>query len=171
MPAFLELEFWNWSNPELWVAIGLVAFLAVLWFAGAFKTALVALDAKAEKIQTDLEEAARLRAEAEAMLADIRKQRAEAEHQGAEMLKQAQADARRLEIESKAKLEEQIARRTLMAKRRIANVEAQARAEVQAAAAELAAQMAESVFLSRLAGVTSDPMIDDAVGQIASKLS
>lgn len=170
MPAFFELEFWSLENPELWVAIGLILFLAVVWFAGGFKFALGALDAKAATIKTDLEEAARLRAEAEAMLADIRKQRDEAEVQGAEMLKEAKAEAKRLAAEAKAKLEEQIARRTALADRRIATAETQATAEVKAAAAYLAAQLAESILADRVKGLKSDPSINTAVEQLAERL-
>ncbi|PNB40151.1 ATP F0F1 synthase subunit B, partial [Pseudomonas sp. FW305-17] len=80
---------------ELWVAIGLIIFLGVVWYAGGFKFALSALDAKAATIKHDLEEAARIRAEAEALLADIKRQRDEAEVQGKAMLEEAKADAAR----------------------------------------------------------------------------
>jgi F-type H+-transporting ATPase subunit b len=170
MPAFFDLEFWSFANPELWVAIGLILFLGVVWYAGGFKFALGALDAKAATIQHDLEEAARIRAEAEALLADIKKQRDEAEIQGQEMLKEAKADAKRFAAEAKAKLEEQIARRSALADRRIANAESQATAEVKAAAADLAAQLAEGVLADRIANAKSDPLIDQAVSQLAGRL-
>ena len=171
MPAFLEFgEFYSWQNPELWVAIGLILFVGILWYAGAFKTALGMLDSKAAKIKEDLDEAARLRDEAEAMLADIRKQRDEAEIQGAEMLKEAEAASKRLAAEAKVKLEESIARRKALADRRIATAEAQALAEVKAAAADLAAQVAEVVLAERAKGLKSDPMVDQAVGQLAERL-
>ena len=57
-----------------------------------------------------------------------------------------------------------------MAERRIATAEAQAAAEVKAAAGELAAQMAETVLTARLVGAKSDPLIDSAIGQLAGKL-
>lgn len=170
MPAFFELEFWSFANPELWVAIGLILFLAVVWFAGGFKFALGALDAKAATIKADLEEAARLRAEAEAMLADIKKQRDEAEIQGAAMLEEAKATAVRMAAEAKVKLEDSIARRTALADRRIANAETQATAEVKAAAGELAAQLAEVVLAERVKGMKSDPAINIAVEQLADRL-
>jgi F-type H+-transporting ATPase subunit b len=170
MPAFFELEFWKLDNPELWVAVGLIAFLAILYFAGGFRMALGALDAKAAKIQADLDEAARLRSEAEAMLADIRKQREEAEVQAREMLADAQAEAERLTAEAKAQLEEQIVRRTELADRRITQAGAQAAAEVKAAAGELAANVAEQVLAARLAAAKTDPLIDQAIGQLADRL-
>ena len=170
MPAFFSAEFWNFENPELWVGVGLLLFVAIAIFAGVPKLVGGMLDAKAAKIQADLDEAANLRAQAEAMLADIRAQRETAERQAAEMLKAAEDDAKRLAIEAKAKLEEQIARRAALAERKIASAEAQAAADVKAAAAELAAQAAESVLASRLAGAKTDPLVDQAMGAIATRL-
>ena len=170
MPAFFTLEFWNPGNPEFWVAIGMIAFLAILYFSGAFRMVFGALDAKAAKIQSDLDEAARLRTEAEALLADIRAQRAEAEVQSRQMLADAEAEARRLEAEAKVRLEEQIARRTELADCRIALAGAQAAAEVTAAAGDLAANIAELVLAARLAGAKTDPLIDQAIGQLAERL-
>lgn len=166
MPAFL-----NPANAEFWVGVGLLIFLGIVIFVAKVpKTVAAALDAKAAKIQSDLDEAARIRTEAEAMLADIRLQREEAERQAAEMLKAAQDDAKRLAKEAKAKLDEQIKRRADLAERKIANAEAQAVAEVKAAAAELAAQAAETVLAARLAGAKTDPIADAAIKQLAGRL-
>ena len=126
MPHFFEAYFWNISNPELWVGIGLVLFFVILVVAGVPKLVAGQLDAKASKIQSELDEAARLRAEAEALLAQIRAEKAEAEAQSKAMLAAAEADARIMEAEAKAKLEESLARRQAMAERRIASAEAQA---------------------------------------------
>ena len=108
---FFNPHLYDLSNPELWVAIGLIVFFVIVALAGVPKLVAGALDAKAAKIQSELDEAARLRAEAESLLAQIRAEKAEAEAQAAAMLKAAEADARRLEEESKAKLEESLARR------------------------------------------------------------
>lgn len=170
MPAVFDLHFWDPANPEFWVGVGLVAFLAILWFAGAFRMAAGALDSKAHKIQSDLDEAARLRAEAEAMLADIRRQREQSDAQAKQMLADAEAEARRLGAEAKVRLEEQIARRAELADRRIAVAEAQAAAEVKAAAGELAARIAEQVLAAQLAQTGTDSTVDRAIGQIASRL-
>ena len=75
-----------------------------------------------------------------------------------------------MHAEAQEKLAEQIQRRGELAERRIATAEAQAMAEVKAAAGELAAQMAEQVLASRIAGAKSDPLVDKAIGQLAGKL-
>lgn len=166
MPALLDP-----ANAEFWVGVGLLIFLGIVVFwAKAPKAVAGMLDAKTAAIQADLDEAARIRAEAEAMLAEIRGRREDAERQAGEMLKAAEADAARLATEAKAKLEEQIARRADLAERKIANAEAQATAEVKAAAAELAAQAAERVLAARLEGAKSDPLVDAAIVQMANRL-
>ena len=168
---FLNPHLYDLSNPELWVAVGLVLFFLILAFTGAFKMVGGALDAKAAKIQSELDEAARLRAEAEALLAQIRQEKADAEAQAAEMLKAAEADARVMEAEARAKLEETLARRQAVAERRIAQAEVQATAEVKAAAADLAARAAEQILAARLAGQKTDPLLDAAIAQLGSRLN
>jgi F-type H+-transporting ATPase subunit b len=158
------------QNAEFWVFAGLVLFLILITALKAPHSAARALDARAAKIQAALDEAERLRAEARTLLESLKSQRAEAEIQAAQMLKDAEAEARRLEADAKAKLEEQIARRTALADRRISQAEAQAAAEVKAAAADLAAHLAEAVLRGRLEGLTSDPLVDRAVGQLATRL-
>ena len=171
MPAFLTAHFWDISNPEFWVGVGLVIFFAIVILAGVPKLVAAGLDAKAAKIQADLDEAARLRAEAEAMLAQIRKEKAEAEAQAAELLATAEAEAKRLEADAKARIEESTARRQELAERRIAQAEAEATREVKSAAADLAAKAAQQILASRIDGAKSDAAIDVAIGQLAGKLN
>ena len=109
MPAFFEAGFFDPSNPELWVGVALLVFIAIVWMAGGFKAAMGGLDAKAAHIQSDLDEAARIRGEAEALLADINRQREDAELQAQAMLDGARDEAKRLTAEAKARLEETVA--------------------------------------------------------------
>jgi F-type H+-transporting ATPase subunit b len=157
-------------DAEFWTGLALLVFVLLLVALKVPGAAFKALDAKAAKIQSDLDEAKLLRDEAEALLASLKARREETEKLAGEMLANAKAEAKRLEVEAKVKLEEQIQRRAELAERRIANAEAQAAAEVRAAAAELATQMAEGVLAARIAGAKSDPLIDAATLQIADKL-
>jgi F-type H+-transporting ATPase subunit b len=166
---FFNPHLYTADNPELWVAIGLVIFFAIVVMAGVPKLVAGALDAKAAKIQSDLDEAARLRAEAEALLAQIRTEKAEAEAQAKAMIAAAEADARIMEAEAKQRLEESMVRRQALAERRIASAEAQASAEVKAAAVDVAAQAAEAILAAR-AG-KADPLLDAAIAQIGTRLN
>lgn len=166
MPAFL-----NPTQAEFWVGAGLLIFLAIVIFvAKAPKAIAAALDAKVATIQSDLDEAARIREEAQRLLAELQAEREAAQRQAQEMLSAAQDQVRQFEADAKAKLEESMARRQKLSEQRILVAEAQAEAEVRAAAAELAAQMAEKVLVHRLAGAKSDPLIDKAISQLAGKL-
>ena len=158
------------KEPELWVGVGLLLFFAILVFAKVPGAAGKALDAKADQIKTALDEANRLRAEAEAVLADLQVRRAAMEKDAAQMLADAKVEAERLEADAKVKLEQQIARRTELADRRIALAETQAAAEVKAVAAELATDTAQQVLAARLKGMTTDPQADKAIAGLAERL-
>ena len=158
------------QEAELWVGVGLILFFALLVYLKVPNAAGKALDAKGIKIQAALDEAQRLRDEANTLLASIKARHQAAEVQIEAMLKEAEMEAHRLEAEAKASLEEQIVRRTELADRRIAIAEAQAATDVKAAAADLAAELAEAVLTKRISGAKSDPLIDRAVGELAGRL-
>ena len=158
------------TDAHFWVGVALVIFIGILVYAGVPKLAARALDAKAKQVQDQLDEANRLREEANALLVQIQAQKLRSEQLAGEIMANAQAEAERLQVESRAKLAEQIERRGQLAERRIAQAEAQAAAEVKAAAADLAAATAELVLVKRLAGAKSDPLVDQAIGQLAAKL-
>jgi F-type H+-transporting ATPase subunit b len=158
------------QEAELWVAVGLAILIGALIWAKVPGAAMKALDDRGAKIKAELDEAVRLREEAAALLQSLKAQRLETEKLAAEMMANAEAEADRLRAEAKVKLDETIKRRQAMAERKIAIAEAQAAADVKAAAAELASQLAETLLAARLTGLTSDPLIDSAIGQIEGKL-
>lgn len=158
------------TEAHFWVGAAFVVFLGVLVLAGVHKLAWKALGDAGAKVQSQLDEANRLREEAEVLLARIQADREASEKLAAEILANAEEQAKRLQVEAQERLAEQIERRGQLAERRIATAEAQAAAEVKAAAGELAAQLAEQVLTARIAGAKSDPLIDAAIGQLAGKL-
>jgi F-type H+-transporting ATPase subunit b len=157
-------------DAHFWVGVAFVLFVLLMFRVGVHKMAWNALGESGRKVQAQLDEAASLRAEAAALLENIKVERAAAERHAAEMLAAAKEEAERLGVEARVKLAEQIERRGKMAERKIAQAEAQAEADVRGAAAELATQMAEQVLVQRLAATTSDPLVDKALGQLAGKL-
>jgi F-type H+-transporting ATPase subunit b len=161
----------NLANPELWVLVGLALFIGLLVVLKVLPGALFAGSTPTRpRSKAELDEAHQLREEAQALLAEVKAQRDEAERQAAGMIQAAKADAALIASEAKAKLEEQITRRAEMAERKIAQAEAQAAADVKSAAVDLAAQAAEQILVARLASGGSDGLVDTAIGQIGSKL-
>ena len=159
------------SNAEFWVGVALVTFIGLLVWLKVPAMAAKGLDAQAEKIRAELAEAERLHHEAEQLLASIRHDRQEAEETAKQMLAHAEAEAKRIEAEAHTRLEEQIRRQGELATRKIAQAEAQAMAEVKAAAADLAAEAAAGVLASRLESAKGDPIADRAIAEIGTKLS
>ena len=158
------------TSPHFWVGVAFVTLMAILVMVGVHTLVWKALGDAGDKVRGQLDEANRLREEAQALLARIQADREASEKHSAEILANAQDQAERMQVEAQARLAEQIERRGQQAERRIATAEAQAAAEVKAAAGELAAQLAEQVLISRIAGAKSDPLIDAAIGQMAIKL-
>ena len=159
------------SNPEFWVGVALATFIGLLVYLKVPSMAAKGLDSQAEKIRAELAEAERLHHEAEQLLAKIRHDRQEAEETAKQMLAHAETEAKRIEAEGHERLEEQIRRQGELAQRKIAQAEAQAMAEVKAAAADLAAEAAAGVLAARLEGAKSDPLADRAIAEIGTKLS
>jgi F-type H+-transporting ATPase subunit b len=158
------------EDAEVWIAIGMLVFVVILIRAKVPGIAMKALDDRGAKIQAELDEALRLREEAQGLLASIKHEREAAERLAVEIVANAEADAKRLRDEAQTRLEDQIERRRAMAERHIANAETQAALEVKAAAADAAASLAEAVIVERLSGLKSDPLVDRAVAQLGEKL-
>lgn len=151
--------------------IGLIIFFAIAWKMGAHTTLLAALDARAVRIAAELAEAKRLREEAEGIAAEYRKLRAGAEKEAEDIVTAAKADAERLAAEAKAKMEDFVTRRTKMAETKIAQAEAQAIADVRAAAAEVATHAAGSVLGQMARGEGGDALIRAGISEVKAKLN
>ena len=157
-------------DPEFWVA---VAFVIVV-VGGGYKlapTIAKALDDRAARIKAELEEAQRLRDDAQKTLAEYQRKQREAVAEAATILAGATAEAERMMTEAKAKMEEFIARRSKMAETKIAQAEAQALADVRAAAAEAAVSAAQTILTQTVKGDVADRLIVKGIDDVKSKLN
>ena len=157
------------ANPRSWVAIAFVIFFVL--FGRKLWTALAGmLDKHAATVRAELDEAARLRAEAERMLADARTQRETALSDAASLLEAAHREA--VQVAAQAHLDAEAAgrRREKMAMDRIAAAEKAAVTDVRLAAADLAARAAERVIASTLSAEGDAPLVDHAIAGLPSAL-
>jgi F-type H+-transporting ATPase subunit b len=158
-------------EAEFWVAVAFVLFLAALGKMGVHRTMLSALDTRASRIKGELDDARRLRDEAQSVLADYQRKRQEAEKEAAAIIENAKAEAERLAAEAKIKVEDFVARRTKMAETKIAQAEAQAIADVRAAAADAAVAAAEKILTQSAKGNVADKLIADGIRYLKTKLN
>ncbi len=137
-------------DPEFWVAVGTTIFLAILVWKRVPQMMANSLDSRAAAIAREIQEAHRLRLEAEALLAQYRQKQAAAETEAQAILEEARAEAERFGTETRAAAAAQIARRVKQAQEKIAQAEAHAIADIRAAAVDAAIAAAEKLIASRL---------------------
>ena len=158
-------------EAEFWVAVAFVVLMAIFWKLGVHKTALKALDDRSDRIKSELDDAKRLRDEAQTLLADAERRRREAEREAEEIISGARGDAERVAAEARAKAEDFLTRRTRMAEAKIAQAEQQAVADVRAAAAEAAVAAAEKILSDSVKGQIADDLVGRGIGELKSKLN
>lgn len=158
-------------EAEFWVAAAFVILLGIFAWLGVHRTLLQALDNRSERIKSELDEARRLKDEASALLAEYRSKRAAAERDAQEIVDSAKAEAERLAAESKTRLEEFVVRRTKMAETKIAQAEAQALADVRAAAADAAVTAAGKILSSTVTGQAAETMVSQGIAEVRQKLN
>ena len=158
-------------EAEFWVAVAFVIFVGILIYVGVPKMLTNALDDRAKRVRTELDEARRLKEEAQKLLAEYRAKQRQADQEAVAIIEGAKAEAERIAAESKVKMEEFVARRTKMAEAKIAQAETQAVADVRAAAAEAAVTAAERILTESVKGQVADDLIARGIGDVKAKLN
>jgi F-type H+-transporting ATPase subunit b len=159
------------KEPEFWVAVSFVLFVGVILYVGAHKKVLDALDQRSARIKSELDEARRLRDEAAQLLAEYQRKQGEAEREAQAIIADAKAEAGRVAAEARVKMEEFVARRTKLAEAKIGQAEAQALADVRAAAADAAVSAAEKILRETAKGPVADGLIAQGIADVKAKLN
>jgi F-type H+-transporting ATPase subunit b len=158
-------------EPETWVALAFVVFVAGLGYLGVHRMIAKSLDERSGRIKAELDEARKLKDEAAALLAQYQRKRQEAEGEAQEIIAGAKAEAERMAAEAKVKIEEFVARRTKMAETKIAQAEAHAAADVRSAAADAAVAAAEKILTQETKGSLAAELISKGIEDIRKKLN
>ncbi len=157
-------------DPAFWVSL---AFIVLFVFAGkpVARMLATALDDRADTIKAQLDEAEKLREEAQELLASYKRKQQEAEEEAAKILQRAKEEAARLEAKSKNDLENALKRREAAAEARIEQAEATAIAEVQALATNVALNAAQQLMIEGISAQKANAMIDAAIAELPGQLS
>jgi F-type H+-transporting ATPase subunit b len=159
------------EDPETWVAIAFVILMAGFGYLGVHRTVLKALDNRTARIKAELDDARRLKDEAAKVLSEYKARRASAEREAAEIVAGARSEAERIAAEAKAKMEDFVVRRTKAAESKIALAEAQALADVRAAAAEAAVNAATTILSGTVKGDIADNLLSKGIAEVRQKLN
>ncbi len=153
-------------DAEFFFFVGAVLMVAMFGYLGVHTMIAGALDSRIDRVKNELSEAARLRAEAEALMKSFAAKTAEAEAQAAAIVAQAKAEAEALAREAQTRLEDYIARRTRQAEDKIAQAEAQAAADVRSAAVDAAIKASENILKSGAADASA--FVEQGIASVKS---
>ena len=159
------------AEPEFWVAVAFVMLMAVFAYLGIHRTVLTTLDHRSERIKAELDDARRLKEEAAKLLAEYKARGASAEREAQDIVANARAEAERIAAEAKTKMEDFVARRTKTAEGKIALAEAQALADVRAAAANAAVSAASTILSQSVKGDVADELLARGIAEVRQKLN
>jgi F-type H+-transporting ATPase subunit b len=159
-----------YREPEFWVAVGFVLFVALLLYLKVHKSAGAALDARGAKIKADLDDAARLRREAEALLATAEARLAASAGDAAAIVAQAARSAEEIRAAAERDLDALIARRTKAADDRIAAAERAAETAIRAKAVDLAVDQARRLIVAESDTATQDRLTAAAISELDRRL-
>lgn len=162
--TFLGFDASGWVSIAMLILIGIMVWKKVPQAIGR------ALDGYAVKIKAELDEATRLRKEAEDLLADYQAKANQAASDAKSILANAKAEAKRVVADAKTHAEETLARRSRMAEEKIAAAERAAVDEFKARAADMAVEMARSMILSKTDPAVQKQLTDEAIGELDGRL-
>ncbi len=158
------------ATAEFWILGCLVAFFLILGYFKVHRTIAGSLDKRAADIAAELDEARRLREEAQQLLASYQRKQREAMKEAEDIVTQARTEAEQLAKETRANMEAQVERRTKLAEDKIAQAEAQALADVRSVAADVAIGAARRVIAEKVDASADAKLIEKSIADLASKL-
>ncbi len=158
-------------DSSFFVAVGFVLFLLLLGYFGVHTLLASKLDERGKRVQAELDEASKLRAEAESVLASYKARAAAAEAEAEAIVAQAREEAEAMARESAVRMEEFVARRTKQAELKIAMAETQATNEVRAAAADAAVLAAEKVLRIQTKGEAAAELVVRGIEDVRKNLA
>jgi len=158
-------------EAESWVALAFLCFLGLLVYLGAHRKMIAAIDNRQARIKSELEQARRLREEAQTLLGEFERKARDAETEAQAIIAGAKAEAERLAAGAKLKAEDFVARRTKMAETKIAQAEAQAVADVRSAAADAAVAAAEKIIATAAKGKVAEDLLARGIAEIRQKFN
>jgi F-type H+-transporting ATPase subunit b len=159
------------ADPSLWVAVAFFGFVGLLVHYKIPGKMIAALDDRADQIKSELDEAQKLREDAQTVLAEYQRKQRDAVQEAEEIITLAKKEAETLAVETEQKLTEQLERRTQQAEEKIARAELQAINEVQSLAAEMSVKAAEQILRKSVTGKKADNLIDDAIKAISGNFA
>ena len=164
------MEHLDLSNPELWVALAFLGFIGAMIYFKVPKLIGKALDERSQDIAKQLDEARRLREEAQSLLASWQRKQRQANEEAADIVRQAEATAKRTAEETREQLEEALQRREAQSADKIAQAQARAVNEVKSVAVDVATEVARRLISEQVDKKAADRLFEESVDALDKTL-
>ena len=158
------------ESETTWVLIALVMFIGVLFYFKVPRMITDVLDRRADAISEELDEARKLREEAQSVLADYQRKAREAEQEAEEIIELARREASSYAAEAAQRTDEYVTRRTNIAEQKIAQAESVALREVRSMSADLAVAAAERILAAKVKGAEAEKLVAEAIAEAKARL-
>ncbi len=157
-------------DPEFWIAVSFLLFVVVMIWLKVPGLIGRALDEQSVRIKDELDQAAKLHQDAKALLAEYQEKKRQVMAEAEQIIAHARIEAERLGHEAEVELKATLERRRKLAEAKIAQAEAQAIKDVQAAAVDLALAASRTLLAEQMKGEKGQALLDQAIGGLAAKL-
>ena len=157
-------------EAEFWVAVSFFIFIGVLLYLGVHKRVASALDARALRIGKELDEARRLREEAERLLVDYRRRLGNVVTEVDNIIALAAKQTESLAVETRQSLKEHIERRIKLAEEKIARAEMEAMGELRNDVVDLAIAAAQNLITAKLTPDRANELVSGSIKALKTLL-
>lgn len=158
-------------DATFWALVSLIIFFAVVFY---FKVPTLigkSLDQRSNRIRDELEDARKLREEAQQLLAEFQRKRKEAEKDAVDIVNAAKHEAELLLADAKQKTEDYVARRTALAEQKIGQAERDAVNEVRANAVDIAVEASRTLLANKVDAKMDANLFKTSLQEVKNKLN
>lgn len=157
-------------DATFWVGLSFILFVAAI-YKPVSKFVLNALDGRTRRIQAELDEALRLKEEAQSLLSTYERNQKEMSAQASEIISHAEKEAARITEESKQALEDSLNKRVELSMQKIAAYEANVMQEIRNNAIDIAISTVRSIVAENMHGEVAEKLVSQAVADMDKKLN
>lgn len=154
-----------------WAAVSFFLLIALFIYLKVPGMLARQLDERAERIRQELEEARKLREDAQQLLAEYQRKRKEAEKEAEDIVAAAQREAQLIVDEAKEKTEDYVTRRTALAEQKIGQAEKEAVAAVRSRAVDVAVEAARRVMAEKVDAGTTGELFQKSLEAVRTRMN
>ncbi|MEM7239967.1 MAG: ATP F0F1 synthase subunit B [Pseudomonadota bacterium] len=158
-------------NSNFVVGLSFISFIGLLAYLGIHKFLGTKLDERADGIRNELDEARRLREEAQEIFASFERKQKEVEVQAAEIVSHAEAEAKAAAKKAQEEIASSVERRLVRAQEQIEMAESDAVKEVKDKAVQIAVAAAADVLQKNLSAQKANSLIETAITEVGERLN